>query len=87
MKVSFILGLYNFEVVDENGKPKVVSFRLPSLAQASIYHEVKCYKNTLFLIILYKTITLHLNLTYYVLAIIPWISVPNRKCSPTMGRV
>lgn len=34
------LGLYNFEVVDEAGKPRVVSFRLPSLAQASIYHEV-----------------------------------------------
>lgn len=33
-------GLYNFEVVDEEGKPKVVSFRLPSLAQSSIYHEV-----------------------------------------------
>ena len=26
--------------MDENGQPKVVSFRLPSLAQASIYHEV-----------------------------------------------
>ncbi|KOB73260.1 Hyccin [Operophtera brumata] len=33
------LRLYNYEVVDESGKPKVVSFRLPSLAQASIYHE------------------------------------------------
>ncbi|XP_023947413.2 hyccin [Bicyclus anynana] len=36
---TLLIGLYNFEVVDENGKPKVVSFRLPSLAQASIYHE------------------------------------------------
>ncbi|XP_038215219.1 hyccin [Zerene cesonia] len=36
---TLLIGLYNFEVVDENGKPKVVSFRLPSLAQNSIYHE------------------------------------------------
>ncbi|XP_021181243.3 hyccin [Helicoverpa armigera] len=36
---TLLIGLYNFEVVDEEGKPKVVSFRLPSLAQASIYHE------------------------------------------------
>lgn len=41
----FIPGLYNFEVVDESGKPKVVSFRLPSLAQASIYHEVSLKKS------------------------------------------
>ncbi|PSN32692.1 Hyccin [Blattella germanica] len=37
---TLLVGLYNLEVVDENGQPKVVSFRLPSLAQASIYHEV-----------------------------------------------
>ncbi|CAK1552058.1 unnamed protein product [Leptosia nina] len=36
---TLLIGIYNFEVVDETGKPKVVSFRLPSLAQASIYHE------------------------------------------------
>lgn len=36
---TLLVGLYNLEVVDENGQPKVVSFRLPSLAQASIYHE------------------------------------------------
>ncbi|CAB3224534.1 unnamed protein product [Arctia plantaginis] len=36
---TLLIGLYNFEVVDEAGKPKVVSFRLPSLAQSSIYHE------------------------------------------------
>ncbi|XP_053625681.1 hyccin isoform X2 [Plodia interpunctella] len=36
---TLLIGLYNFEVVDETGKPKVVSFRLPSLAQPSIYHE------------------------------------------------
>jgi hypothetical protein len=37
---TLLVGLYNLEVVDESGQPKVVSFRLPSLAQASIYHEV-----------------------------------------------
>ncbi|GBP30486.1 Hyccin [Eumeta japonica] len=36
---TLLISLYNFEVVDEEGKPKVVAFRLPSLAQASIYHE------------------------------------------------
>ncbi|XP_072944317.1 hyccin [Epargyreus clarus] len=36
---TLLIGIYNFEVVDEAGKPKVVSFRLPSLAQSSIYHE------------------------------------------------
>ncbi|KAJ9590630.1 hypothetical protein L9F63_016341, partial [Diploptera punctata] len=36
---TLLVGMYNLEVVDENGQPKVVSFRLPSLAQASIYHE------------------------------------------------
>nr|CAD7263796.1 unnamed protein product [Timema shepardi] len=36
---TLLIGLYNLEVVNENGQPKVVSFRLPSLAQASIYHE------------------------------------------------
>lgn len=36
---TLLIGLYNYEVVDEAGKPKVVSFRLPSLAQSSIYHE------------------------------------------------
>ncbi|KAK7862737.1 hypothetical protein R5R35_002509 [Gryllus longicercus] len=36
---TLLIGLYNLEVVDENGQPKVVSFRLPSLARDSIYHE------------------------------------------------
>lgn len=36
---TLLIAIYNFEVVDENGTPKVVAFRLPSLAQASIYHE------------------------------------------------
>lgn len=37
---AFLLGLYNLEIADDNGQPKVLSFRLPSLAQSSIYHEV-----------------------------------------------
>ncbi|XP_051155963.1 hyccin [Leptopilina boulardi] len=36
---TLLIGLYNLEVVDMNGQPKVVSFRLPSLAMLSIYHE------------------------------------------------
>ncbi|XP_049857807.1 hyccin isoform X2 [Schistocerca gregaria] len=36
---TLLLGLYNLEVVDESGQPKIISFRLPSLAQGSIYHE------------------------------------------------
>lgn len=36
---ALLLGLYNLEAVDENGQAQNVSFRLPSLAQSSIYHE------------------------------------------------
>ncbi|XP_046411711.1 hyccin isoform X3 [Neodiprion fabricii] len=36
---TLLIGLYNLEVVDESGQPKAVSFRLPSLAMPSIYHE------------------------------------------------
>lgn len=36
---TLLIGLYNLEVVDEAGQPKAVSFRLPSLAMPSIYHE------------------------------------------------
>ncbi|RZF34354.1 hypothetical protein LSTR_LSTR008893 [Laodelphax striatellus] len=36
---ALLLGMYNAEVVDDNGQAKVIAFRLPSLAQASIYHE------------------------------------------------
>lgn len=38
---TLLIGIYNLEVIDESGQPKVVSFRLPSLAQSSIYHEVR----------------------------------------------
>ncbi|XP_015184652.1 PREDICTED: hyccin isoform X2 [Polistes dominula] len=36
---TLLIGLYNLEVVDKSGQQKAVSFRLPSLAMLSIYHE------------------------------------------------
>ncbi|KAL1140967.1 hypothetical protein AAG570_000893 [Ranatra chinensis] len=36
---ALLVGLYNLEAVDDNGQAQNISFRLPSLAQASIYHE------------------------------------------------
>ncbi|KAG8227489.1 hypothetical protein J437_LFUL002378 [Ladona fulva] len=36
---TLLIALYNLEVLDENGKPRTLHFRIPSLAQASIYHE------------------------------------------------
>lgn len=38
---TFLLGMYNIEVSHDDGRSKVVSFRMPVLAQASIYHEEK----------------------------------------------
>ena len=37
---TLLICIYNSEITAEDGSPKVVSFRLPVLAQASIYHEV-----------------------------------------------
>lgn len=37
---TFILCAYNYEICNEKGLLKTVSFRMPVLAQASIYHEV-----------------------------------------------
>ncbi|XP_050429231.1 protein FAM126B isoform X2 [Adelges cooleyi] len=36
---ALLIGIYNLEAVDENNTPRSISFRLPSLAQPSIYHE------------------------------------------------
>ncbi|XP_059475571.1 hyccin [Neocloeon triangulifer] len=36
---TLLLGMYNQELLDKSGKPRVFSFRIPSLAQASVYHE------------------------------------------------
>lgn len=38
---TLLICIYNIEVSGEDGSPKVVSFRMPVLAQASIYHEEK----------------------------------------------
>jgi hypothetical protein len=38
---TLLVAVYNLELVDKDGKPKSISFRLPSLAMTSIYHEVK----------------------------------------------
>ncbi|XP_055687831.1 hyccin isoform X1 [Lutzomyia longipalpis] len=36
-----LIVIYNIEISNEDGQPRVVSFRMPVLAQASIYHEEK----------------------------------------------
>lgn len=36
-----MISIYNIEVSNDDGQPKIVSFRMPVLAQASIYHEEK----------------------------------------------
>ena len=51
---ALLLGLYNLEAVDENCQSQNVSFRLPSLAQSSIYHEV--YGDTLIKVWFYSVL-------------------------------
>lgn len=36
---AVLLAIFNAEVVDENGKTRYQTFRLPSLSQPSVYHE------------------------------------------------
>ncbi|XP_017772458.1 PREDICTED: hyccin [Nicrophorus vespilloides] len=36
---TLIVSLYNLEVVDSKGQPRIKSFRVPSLAQSSMYHD------------------------------------------------
>ncbi|XP_076244785.1 PI4KA lipid kinase complex subunit hyccin [Calliopsis andreniformis] len=36
---TLLIGLYNLEIMDKSGQQKVISFRLPSLAMYSIFHE------------------------------------------------
>lgn len=38
---TLLICIYNAEVSTEDGSPRVVSFRMPILAQASVYHEEK----------------------------------------------
>ncbi|GJQ69798.1 hypothetical protein Trydic_g22356 [Trypoxylus dichotomus] len=36
---TLLLSLYNLEVVDSKGQPRIISFRVPSIAQSSIFHD------------------------------------------------
>ncbi|XP_078519692.1 hyccin isoform X5 [Lissotriton helveticus] len=36
---ALLLGIYNLEIVDVQGRSKVLSFTIPSLAKPSVYHE------------------------------------------------
>lgn len=38
---TLLISIYNYEISNEDGQPKVVSFRMPVLAQPSMYHEEK----------------------------------------------
>lgn len=38
---TLLLGIYNIEICNDDGQPKTISFRMPVLAQSSIYHEEK----------------------------------------------
>ena len=44
---TLLICIYNIEVSADDGSPKVVSFRMPVLAQASIYHEVRSVRKDL----------------------------------------
>lgn len=37
---TLLLSIYNIEVCNDDNQPRTVTFRMPILAQASIYHEV-----------------------------------------------
>ncbi|XP_076286576.1 PI4KA lipid kinase complex subunit hyccin isoform X1 [Lasioglossum baleicum] len=36
---TLLIGLYNLEIVEKSGQQKAISFRVPSLAMLSIFHE------------------------------------------------
>ncbi|XP_063901568.1 hyccin [Zophobas morio] len=36
---ALLVSLYNLEVIDSKGQPRTISFRVPSIAQSSIYHD------------------------------------------------
>lgn len=38
---TLLICIYNTEIVNDDGTPRTVSFRMPVLAQASMYHEEK----------------------------------------------
>ena len=38
---TLLISLFNLEMLDQHsGQPKIISYRIPSIAQPSIYHEV-----------------------------------------------
>ncbi|GAB0096996.1 Hyccin [Sergentomyia squamirostris] len=41
-----LIVIYNIEISNEDGQPRTVSFRMPVLAQASMYHEEKSLHTT-----------------------------------------
>lgn len=43
---TLLIIVYNIEVSNDDGQPKIVSFRMPVLAQTSIYHEEKNLNST-----------------------------------------
>lgn len=36
---TLLVSLYNLEVIDSKGQPRTLSFRIPSIAQSSIFHD------------------------------------------------
>ncbi|CAG5121046.1 unnamed protein product, partial [Candidula unifasciata] len=36
---TFLLGVYNLEIVKSDGTPLVESFCIPSISKASVYHD------------------------------------------------
>lgn len=36
---TLLVSLYNLEVIDSKGQPRTLSFRVPSIAQSSIFHD------------------------------------------------
>ncbi|CAH1115681.1 unnamed protein product [Psylliodes chrysocephalus] len=36
---TLLVSLYNLEVIDTKGQPRTLSFRIPSIAQSSIFHD------------------------------------------------
>ncbi|CAH0556646.1 unnamed protein product [Brassicogethes aeneus] len=36
---TLLVSLYNLEVIDSKGQPRSISFRIPSIAQSSIFHD------------------------------------------------
>ncbi|RUS87718.1 hypothetical protein EGW08_004559, partial [Elysia chlorotica] len=44
---TFLLGVYNLEIVNSDGTQKVESFRIPTVSRSSLYHESRIGGDTL----------------------------------------